>query len=88
MPYTTVRYRLYETMKAVVFFSALTHLLILFLYVIIRGEWGLLNYFNIIDVDLFFSRAAQGGLSHAISIALFFLLCLAIFVFKTKRMQK
>jgi len=88
MPATSIRFRLYETMKAVVLFSALTHLLILFTYVILRREWGQLNYFNIIDIDLFFNNAAQGAVSQILSVILFLLLIVGVFIFKTKRSHR
>ncbi|MBN2892489.1 MAG: hypothetical protein JXL97_11525 [Bacteroidales bacterium] len=50
----------WENIKGFILFSAITHLILLAIYSIIKGDITLLNYFNVIDIDLFFPNISKG----------------------------
>lgn len=54
--------------KTFILVSGTSHLLILFIYTIIKRDMVTLNYFNVLDIDLFFPNIINGALSQILSI--------------------
>ena len=57
-----------DALKNLVLFSALTHLSLLIIYSIVKLDVMPLNYFNILDLDLFFPSIIDGTLSQILSV--------------------
>jgi hypothetical protein len=57
-----------EAIKNLLLFSAIIHVFLLILYSIRNWNAKPLNYFNILDLDLFFPKIADGFLSTMLSI--------------------
>jgi len=65
--------------------TAIAHMLILFIAAIINADITYLNYFNILDVDLFFPGAEAGMLSHVLSVAAMVVIYSIIYLYFTSR---
>ncbi len=55
-------------LKRLILFSAITHIILLIIYSFIRLDITYLNYFNILDLDLFFPNIIYGYFSQIVSI--------------------
>jgi len=56
-----------ETIKNFLVLSAITHILIVFIYSVIIADFSLFNFFKFLGLDLFFPRIVTGTLSHIVS---------------------
>ena len=75
-----------DALKKLVLLSATIHLVLLFIYSIVKSNMRVLNYFDIIHIDLFFPKIANGPSSQIYSIFLIVILYFFIyFVFSRKR---
>jgi uncharacterized protein len=66
--------------KKFMLFSAGLHILIIVYFSIIKSDITYLNYFNILDLDLFFSNITNGFLSQLLSILTILLILLVIYI--------
>lgn len=57
-----------QALKKLILFSASTHLVILAIYAITNNDLQILNYFNIIDIDLFFPEIVNTYLYQALAV--------------------
>jgi hypothetical protein len=71
-------------LKNLILFSAIIHILSLIIYSIIQLEVIHLNYFNVLDFDLFFPNIINGFFSLILSIIVLLILYL-IFYFNLKK---
>lgn len=76
--------KILEAASKLIIISAIIHLLILTIYAIINLDITYLNYFNIIDLNLFFPDIIQGFLSQTLSLIIVILLFFLIYKFYTK----
>jgi hypothetical protein len=77
--------RILHSIKVVVLFSAATHLTLLAVYAVMTQSILPLNYFNIIDLDLFFPEIIEGTMSQILSFVLTALLLIGAYLFFTKK---
>ncbi|MCF7905781.1 hypothetical protein K9L63_01145 [Candidatus Gracilibacteria bacterium] len=67
-----------QALKQFILFSAIIHLFSLSLFSIIKRDGTLLNYFDILDIDLFFPFVGEGigsqVLSFVVAIIVYFVL--------------
>ena len=61
--------RYIQTAKIFILISACIHVIILSVYAVSESDIAILNYFNILDLDLFFLGIAEGPRSQFFSIA-------------------
>jgi len=77
-----VKNRYLNSLFILMLFSALVHMLILFFSAFSRGDLYILNYFNILDLDILFPAIFQnnffGNFASLIFVALFYVLILKI----------
>ncbi len=59
-----VRNRYLDAFLKLVFLSGLVHIFILLSYYAVNGDLAILNYFNILDLDLFFPGITLGNTSN------------------------
>ena len=71
-------------LKHLMLFSAITHVLLLIIYSIIKMDIRYLNYFDILDFDLVFHNIINGALSQFLSILVIFTIYLIFFLFFKK----
>jgi len=57
-----------DAFKKLILFSAISHIILLILYSIINRTIIPLNYFNILDLDLFFPNIINGHFSQIFSV--------------------
>lgn len=60
--------RLWDAFLKLVLFSAGLHVVLLVVYSILHLNFLPLNYFNILDIDLFFPGIINGALSNILSV--------------------
>lgn len=77
--------RYLDALLKLILLSAIVHLVLLAILVFINKDITILNYFNVIDLDLFFPNIAHGILSQVLSAAAMAVLYLILFRFCTKR---
>ena len=61
---------LMRILKALGYFmllSAILHIIIILVHSIMNGDMHLFNYFDVLDLDLFFPNIAKGSLSFTLS---------------------
>ena len=58
----------FDALKKLIMFSAIVHISLLVIYSIIKFEMIHINYFNILDLDLFFPNIIYGPFSLIFSI--------------------
>jgi hypothetical protein len=61
--------RLLNALKNLVLFSAVLHMFILAVYAIATNDIGVLNYFNILDLEFFWPPIIEGRISLLASLA-------------------
>jgi len=66
-----------------VLLTAVIHMFLLFAAAIMNADMAYLNYFNILDIDLFFPGVEQGLVSQLISIAAMALVYAVIYLYFT-----
>jgi len=66
--YSIISSRPVRALKYLILFSAVTHLLILGLFAVLKGDYVLINYFNILDLDFFFPSIIEGASSQFLSV--------------------
>ena len=76
--------RYLDALLKLILLSAFTHLGILAVQFVRTGDAEILNYFNILDVDLFFPAIAVGPFSQVVSVLTIVGLYLVIVLFFTK----
>lgn len=64
--------------------SAIIHLSIIVVFLIITKNIKVLNYFNILDIDSFFPEVINGTLSQILSAGIVIFIYIVIFFFFTK----
>jgi len=69
--------RLFQALKSLILFSAIFHLSILTFLTITKLDLIYLNYFNILDLDVFFPEISKGAVSQLLSL----LLALIVYTF-------
>jgi len=67
--------------------SGIMHAFLLLIFSIAKLNAAYLNYFNILDVDLFFPSIAKGALSQILSIISIITAYLIIYLYFTKKNQ-
>jgi|GEM_PF-751963 hypothetical protein len=77
--------RYIKALTGLVLLSASIHIVILVIYSIINLDIRYLNYFNIIDVDLFLPEIADGPLSQILSIITIVVVFIVIYAGLTKK---
>ncbi|MGV8141814.1 MAG: hypothetical protein ACP5NW_05220 [Candidatus Woesearchaeota archaeon] len=71
--------RFLDAFLKLVLFSAGTHIVLIVIYSIIHLDFLPFNYFNIIDLDLFFPGIGNSALSNILSIACMIIIYLMIY---------
>lgn len=61
--------RLLDALKKLILFSAIFHMCILIGLAVAKGDIVILNYFNILDLDLFWPGIIEGPISLIASLA-------------------
>ena len=69
--------RIINAAKNLILFSAVVHIFILFSFAVLKRDITYLNYFNVLDLDFFFSGIEKGAASQILSI----LVMIIIFLF-------
>ncbi len=77
--------RYIKALAGLVLLSASIHIAILVIYSIINLDIRYLNYFNIIDIDLFLPEVADGLLSQILSIITIMVVFIVIYASLTKK---
>ena len=60
--------RYLDTLLKLILLSALVHIVILVIHAVRERDFSVMNYFNILDLDFFFSGIAKGVLSNVLSV--------------------
>lgn len=72
-------------LKNVMLFSAIVHMIMIAIYSIVKLNTVKFNFFDILDLDLFFPNMIKGNLSQVFSIIAFVIVyCLFLFIKKEK----
>lgn len=71
--------------KHLVLFSASVHILLLIIFAIYKKNIFILNYFDILDIDLFFPEVAIGSTSMIIATAMVLTIYAGIYWFQNKK---
>ena len=72
-------------LKNVMLFSAIFHMIMIAIYSIVKMNTVKFNFFNILDLDLFFPNMIKGNLSQIFSIIAFVIVyCIFYFLKKEK----
>jgi len=77
--------RYLDALLKLVLFSAITHMLILVYKSLSTTDSTVMNYFNILDLDLFFDGIEKGALSQVLSIVVMLGIYFAIFFLFTRK---
>jgi hypothetical protein len=77
-----------DALKKLILFSAISHIILLILYSIINLTIIPLNYFNILDLDLFFPNIINGHLSQILSLIIIAIIYWTIYFFSSKKLNK
>lgn len=77
--------RYLDALFKLILLSAIAHLIVLAVQSLRAGDISILNYFNILDVDLFLPSIAQGLRSQIASVLVMAGLYLGIYYFFTKQ---
>lgn len=77
--------RLINALEKLILVSAVFHLILLSIYSIINLDFMVLNYFNLIDLDLFFPEILNGFMSNFYSILTIFIIFLIIYFKFTRK---
>jgi hypothetical protein len=80
-----VKNRFVDALLKLILLSAIFHMALLILFSIVNLDLVILNYFNILDIDLLFPNIIEGVLSQLLSIAMVIIIYSLIFVFFTKK---
>ncbi len=73
--------KLWKYLRAFILFSAITHLFFLFIYSIFKKDISLINFFDIVDLDLFFPEISKGTLSQILSFITIIVVFFVIHIF-------
>jgi len=76
-----------DALKKLILFSAISHIILLILYSIINLTIIPLNYFNILDLDLFFPNIINGHLSQILSLIIIAIIYWIIYFFSSKKIK-
>lgn len=79
--------KILRTLKTLILTTALIHIAILIVVAISKADITYLNYFNILDVDLFFPNVVNGFFSQVLSLVLM-LGVFAIIYFRRTKLAK
>ncbi|RLC53433.1 MAG: hypothetical protein DRH89_10655 [Candidatus Cloacimonadota bacterium] len=72
-------------LKNVMLFSAIVHMIMIAIYSIVKLNTVKFNFFDILDLDLFFPNIIKGNLSQVFSIIAFVIVyCIFYFINKEK----
>jgi len=74
-----------DTLIKLILFSAIFHIFLLIIYSIIKLNITYLNYFKILDIDLFFPNIVTGSLSQIISISIIIIMYVVIYFISSKK---
>ena len=74
----------FVALKNLILYSAIIHLILLIIYSIIKWDIVYLNYFNILDFDLFLPNIIHGYLSQILSIIVLVIVYLVIYFIPLK----
>ena len=80
--------RCIDALLKFILFSAFVHIFLIIVFFVTNLDITLLNYFNILDIDLFFPNIASGFLSQILSILVMIFIYILIFLFFTKDSSK
>ncbi len=75
-------------LKNVMLFSAIIHMIMIAIYSIVKMNTSKFNFFDILDLDLFFPNIIKGNLSQIFSIIAFVIVyCIFYFINMEKKKQ-
>jgi polyferredoxin len=74
-----------SALKNLILFSASIHILLLIIYSVIKLDITHLNYFNILDFDLFFPNIIHGSFSQILSIIVISVIYFIIYFISLKK---
>jgi len=77
--------RYIDALIKLILFSAVFHIILITIYSIVNLDITYLNYFNILDIDLFFPGIIDGSLSQVFSILMITIIYLIIYSVFTKK---
>ena len=77
--------RYIDALIKLILFSAVFHIILIIIYSIVNLDITHLNYFNILDIDLFFPGIIDGPLSQVFSILMIAIIYLIIYSVFTKK---
>ncbi len=77
--------RYLDALLKLVLFSAITHMLILAYKSVSTADPVIMNYFNILDLELFFEGIEKGTLSQILSVVVMLGIYFAIFFLFTRK---
>ncbi|RDG28618.1 hypothetical protein DV872_25905 [Oceanispirochaeta sp. M1] len=76
----TIIKNILRTFKIGIFFTALIHIVILVIISILKSDIKYLNYYNILDIDLFIPNIIDGYLSQIFSFVTIVIILSAIYI--------
>jgi len=76
--------RYLDALLKLILLTAVIHVFVLIAAAVINADAVYLNYFNILDIDLFFPGIEQGMLSHFFSAVAMLIVYIVIYMFFTK----
>ena len=80
-----VKNRYIDALLKLILVSAIVHMVLLIIYSVITGDFVILNYFNILDIDLIFPNVIEGTVSQVLSVLATVIVYVLILLFYTKK---
>jgi uncharacterized RDD family membrane protein YckC len=77
--------RFLDALLKFIIISAVFHIILLIIFSIVTSDIIPLNYFNILELDLFFPNIIKGTLSQALSVVVMIVIYVLIYLFFTKK---
>ena len=86
--FTVHKKALIDAFKNLALFSAIIHMLLLAVYSVKTLDFSKFNFFDIIDLDLFFPNAANGVISQILSITIGIIVFIFFYRYSLKNSKK
>jgi len=80
-----IKNRFIDALVKLILLSAIIHLSLLLVYSILNLDFIYLNFFNLLDFDLFFPEVINGVLSQLLSIIVVIIVYVVIYIYFTDR---
>lgn len=85
MRFKIVKNKYINSLFVLILFSAIAHMLIIFYLAITSGDLYIINYFNILDLDLLFPNLFNSSVSNTFSI--FFVVVIYLIILKSNKVR-